>query len=101
MTAINLATDIPAAINTLEKLHVWSAVALSDLNLTAEVLEAPGVLDRAASSVAYPIFATDPVEWRQISRTSIKLNSNWRRSGKLWLYAEELSTIALPTDYKS
>ncbi|WP_274517492.1 hypothetical protein [Fortiea contorta] len=39
MTTINLSTDIPSAINTLEKLAAWSGLTLANMNKPTECVQ--------------------------------------------------------------
>jgi hypothetical protein len=94
-------TDIPAAINSLEKLNVWSMTILNDLFPTLTAIEAVGTADRVAQSAPFYISASDPAGWRVISRSSIPLQPTWRRQGKLWLSANDIGSSAIPTEYKS
>ncbi len=41
MTALNISTDIPTNINTLEKLAAWVGLALERCNPSAKILESP------------------------------------------------------------
>jgi hypothetical protein len=43
----------------------------------------------------------DPSEHRVITRASIAVSPNWRRIGKLWLSAQDVGTVAIPSEYKS
>lgn len=95
-------SDLPASINSVEKLAVWATTVLQHLHPTLTVIEATGVAERAATAAPFYITAADPQAWRYISRTSIRLNSNWQRGvGKIWTHAEDLSGAAIPTEFKS
>lgn len=94
-------SDIPDSINTLEKLAVWAGTVLNDLHTGLSVVESSDYMERAAQSAPYLITAVDPAVWRVITRTSIELQPQWRRSGKIWEYAKELSTQSIPTEFKS
>jgi hypothetical protein len=94
-------TDIPAAVNSLEKLEVWTMTILNDLYPTLTTIESTGSADRAAQSAPFYVSASDPPTWRVISRSSIPLQATWRRQGKLWIYANDLGSSAIPTEYKS
>jgi hypothetical protein len=65
------------------------------------VIEVNGALDRAMLSQAWFITATNPPTWRNIARSSIELNPNWQRGGKLWNFAQELSSTAIPSEFKT
>lgn len=95
-------TDLPSSINTVEKLMVWASMVLNNLHPTLTVIEATGTAERAATAAPFYIVASDPQTWRHINRNSIKLNSNWQRgTGKIWTFAEDLSSAAIPTEFKS
>lgn len=93
--------DIPDGINTVEKLEVWCATILQHLTPELTVVEASGGLDRAILSQPWFITATNPPTWRVISRSSIQLSSSWQRGGKIWNFAQELSSAAIPSEFKS
>lgn len=93
--------DLPATVDTVEKLAVWAGVVLNNLNADLVAIEAPGVTELVASAHPYAVTASGLYEWRMITRQSIKLNSNWQRAGKLWIHAENLSTTALPIEFRS
>jgi hypothetical protein len=92
--------DIPASINSVEKLAVWCDMVLQNLHPEMTVIEVSGSQDRAVLSAPYFISASNPPGWRVISRTSIAINSNWQRGGKLWTFALDLSGAAIPAEFK-
>lgn len=100
MTAFTSA-DIPADINTIEKLHVWTSHLLTYLNPDVVAIEATGSQSRAANSAPFYITASDPAVWRNISRLSIVLTRDWQGGGNIWSYAQELSTTVIPATFKS
>lgn len=101
MTAFS-PSDLPASVNTVEKLAVWASTVLNDLNPNLTVIESTGQSQLAATSYPFRITASDPPAWRVISRTSIVLGDTWRRgNGKIWTYAQDLGTAPIPTEYKS
>ncbi|WP_292697310.1 MULTISPECIES: glucose-6-phosphate dehydrogenase [unclassified Nostoc] len=71
MTAINIATDIPSQIDTLEKLHAWSGAALFAINPTLTVIEGIGYTERAAQSGRFWVAAD--AKTRLITRTSLEV----------------------------
>lgn len=99
MTAF-VTTDIPATIDTLEKLAVWCGTVLNNLNPDLTAIEAPGVSELVATAHPYAVTASGVFEWRMITRQSIKLNPNWQRTGKVWVHAQPLSTTSLPADFR-
>ncbi|BAY77950.1 hypothetical protein NIES25_44200 [Nostoc linckia NIES-25] len=98
MTAINLATQIPSQINTLEKLHMWSAMALNACNPTMSVIEGVGYTERAAQQGIFWVAADS--KYRGIYRVSLHISDSYLSGGaKLWTYANELSNTAIPTAF--
>lgn len=100
MTALTKA-DIPDSINTVEKLALWCETLLQHLNPDVTVIEASGGADRAVISQPWFITATNPPTWRVISRTSLAVSSTWQRGGKIWNFAQELSSAAIPSEFKT
>lgn len=101
MTALNIATDIPTNINTVEKLAVWAGLALERCNPTLKILEAPETEpQRAAQAV---LIRADDASHRTIIRISIPVSSDYASNStvKFWQNATELSNVALPTAYKA
>ncbi|KAM3090541.1 hypothetical protein ACKFKF_34685 [Phormidesmis sp. 146-12] len=99
MTTINLATDIPNSIVTLEQLHAWTSLTLGVLNPTLAVLEAA---DRAEFVVQTGVYKVADNTNRLLTRASISLDPSFMsdRSKKLWMFAQEFSNIAIPAGFK-
>jgi len=94
MTALTTA-QIPSAINTLEKLHVWSSYCLRQLNPNQKQLETEIVRDFIATNVQ--VILNDGTICN-IDRIAIPLvNEYGTNNTKLWVNARELSNIALTT----
>jgi hypothetical protein len=94
--------DLPSSINTVEKVLVWGSTVMQHLHPTLTAIESTGNAERVISAAPFFITATDPAVWRYISRTSIPLNSNWQRgTGKIWTFASDISSSAIPTEFKS
>lgn len=99
MSAFN-AGMIPPGITTIEQLHAWTGMILNDLYPTLTAIEDTNISSRVAVSSPFFVDATTPVTWRMITRTSLPINVNWRRSKSgLWLSIQEIGTITVPTDY--
>lgn len=95
-------TDLPSSINTVEKLAVWCAMVLNHLNPNTTAVEAPNTAVRVATSGLFYIVDSDPPRWRHVGRQSIPMNANWQRgTAKVWTFAEDLSSAAIPTEFKS
>ena len=91
--------QLPASINTVEKLHVWSAVLLSELFPSLTAVEDTGTAVRVIQSTPFLVAATAPPTWRMINRTSIPLNGTWRRGGLIWLQVSEVGSGAIPGEF--
>lgn len=101
MTALNVSTDIPTNINTLEKLAAWVGLALERVNPTLKLLESP---DSEPQRVAQAVLIrADDATHRMIIRVSIPINDGYAENStvKFWQNATELSNVALPTAYKA
>ncbi|NDJ16780.1 glucose-6-phosphate dehydrogenase [Myxacorys almedinensis] len=95
-------SDVPSSVNSVEKLIVWANSLMDELHPSVTAIEASGVAERVCASGLFKITATDPVTWRAISRTSIPIGSSWRRgNAKIWTFAQDISSQAIPTEYKS
>lgn len=101
MTAFDKSTDLPANINTLERLHVWSGLALARLNPVLQVLEVPGFsAERVAQST---LIKADDGTNRIVIRTSIAIDGDYATdtTTKFWMKAIDLSNTTLPNSFKS
>ncbi|MEH2139907.1 glucose-6-phosphate dehydrogenase [Nostoc sp.] len=100
MTAINIATDIPSQIDTLEKLHMWSALALFAINPSITVIEGVGYTERAAQAGTFWVQAD--AKTRGIFRASLEISPDYLSgSNKPWTYAQPISNTALPASFKA
>jgi hypothetical protein len=100
MTALNIATDIPSNIATLEQLNMWSNKCLFTLNPTATAVEGDNFSQRACQSGEYPITSVNKI--RHIGRVSIELDPAINVGDqKDWMYALELSTTPLSAAMKA
>jgi hypothetical protein len=100
MTAINIATDIPSQIDTLEKLAVWLSNCMTNLNSNVSATEGEGYVQRAMSSGVFYIASVDKT--RHIGRHSIELSADHLVGGsKPWAYALEVSQKPLTAAMKS
>lgn len=100
MTALNIATDIPTQIVTLEQLAAWAALTLSNINPSLTVVEGVGYTERAAQATVFWIQAD--AKHRLIGRQSIQFSPDFQAGGKKpWLFAMELSTTAIPAAFKT
>ena len=98
MTALNIATQIPSQIVTLEQLHAWSAQALFAINPTITVIEGVGYTERAAQAGNFWVAAD--AKTRMICRLSLEVSpDHLSGQNKPWTYIQQLSTTALPSSF--
>jgi hypothetical protein len=101
MTAF-LPSDIPAEINTVEKLAVWAATLLTYLNTDLTSVEATGSQTKTCSAGPFHVSASDPAVWRHISRISVVVEKEWQGSpNQIWNYVREFNTAPIPAIFKS
>lgn len=98
MTTLNLA-NIPDGVNTVEKAHAWSALALMNMFPDVTALEVAGQVDRAVIAQVWPITAGSSLQYRLITRTSLIVSPNWLRGSKLWTHVQELGSTNLPSEF--
>ena len=101
MTAINISTDIPSNIDTLEKLAAWVGLALERCNPTLKILESPEASpQRVAQAV---LIQADDATHRMIIRLALPIKDDYASNStiKFWQNASELSAVGLPTAYKA
>jgi hypothetical protein len=100
MTALNIATDIPSSINSVEKLSVWCTNVLHRLYADISVAEGESYTQRAAQ--ANPYYIASANVHRHIGRQSIELDPDFSIGGtKPWSYAKDLGTKSLTADMKA
>jgi hypothetical protein len=100
MTAINITTDIPSQIDTLEKLYVWAGLALANINPSLTAVEGVGYTERSAQAGVFYVAADN--KYRALIRGSIQMSSDYLAGGsKLWTFAQPLSNTALPAIFKA
>ena len=101
MTVINITTDIPSQINTLERLAMWSIMALRRVNPTLAIIE---VADSPSEKVAQTaLVQADDGKIRFIGRLSLEVSPDYAddNTTKLWIKALEFSNTQLPAAYKT
>ncbi len=100
MTVLNIATDIPSQINTVEKLAAWCALTLANVNSTMEVIEGVGYVERAAQAGIFYVAADN--KYRLLARLSLQVSPEHLAGGtKTWTYVQDLSNTAIPATFKS
>lgn len=100
MTVFDKTTDLPASVNTLEKLCCWALLVAYKLHKNDSYPE-------TATTGLTPIvtlqqgLAENETE-RLIFRISLPLNADWATSAlKLWTQTEVLANATIPTSFKS
>lgn len=100
MTSLNIATDIPSQINTLEKLAAWVGLALARCNPTVQILEDPNAAAQRTAQIV--LIKADDGSNRLIVRVSLPVVDDHASNGfKWWQNPTEISTTALPTAFKA
>ena len=101
MTALNIGTDIPTNINTLERLAAWVGLALRRVNPTLAVVEVPEASPEKVAQAA--VVQADDGSTRLFIRLSIKFDPAYSEDNtiKLWEHAQEFSNTELPAAFKS
>jgi hypothetical protein len=100
MTALIIATDIPSNIVTLEQLSVWSSKCLWQLNPSLNAIEGENYTQRAAQAGEFYIASVNKV--RHVGRQSIEMQPELQTGPlKDWMYAIELSNVALTAAMKA
>lgn len=95
-------TDIPATVDTVEKLAVWVETLLNNLFPNETAVESTGTAERICQAAPFYFTASNPPAWRYVSRHSIAMSPNFQRAGKIWEHAQAISTTAtIPPDFKA
>lgn len=100
MTTINPNTDIPPAINTLERLAAWTIMALRRVNPTQRVIEVSE--ETPVPTIQAALVQADDGSVRFFGRVSIPVAGDYAEDNtvKLWIKSEELSNTVLPEAFK-
>lgn len=100
MTTLAL-TQIPADINTLEKLHLWSTLALRAANGPKTATEGEGYIPERVAQA--PIIETPNDGIRVVARVSVQLDpaAFSDKTKKLWQFANELTIGTMPISFTS
>ena len=101
MSALTQSTDIPASINTVERLLAWASLTTHDLNRGLFYKETDDVEGSVPIATAGVVEAADGSD-RLIIRVAIPLDTAWRadRSQKLWMFAQEIRDVEIPAAFK-
>lgn len=104
MSAIDLSTDAPASIDTVEKAAFWLLLTLFDLNKGRTYKEAAGssIDSGLAPLVDVSIVTTADGNQRAIARASFELDPTYLTdtTQKLWQFAQPLSDVVVPAAFK-
>lgn len=92
-----LLSQVPAQINTVEKLHAWTGLLLHRSNSTLKVLEAANYSDYACQN---SLFTADDGTERLVIRVNLKLNPEYATGAtKIWNSILPFAEIAIPAAY--
>ena len=97
MTTLNT-TQVPTAINTLERLIAYACLAGARVNPDLKILEVAGTTQKAVETT---ITAADDGTIRLIARVSLELNADYVEdtTQPLYMKVKELSNTSLPSAY--
>jgi len=94
MTAFNK-NQLPASVDTLEKLIAWAGTACYQLNKIATAVEGAGVAQRVAQFGIFNVEVNSTN--RVILRQSLELEEDFAINGKpIWEEVKQLSQEGLP-----
>jgi hypothetical protein len=101
MTVFASSTDLPSAINSLEKLAMWVGLLMTRINPTIAILEDPGYAPERMCQAQ--IRRCDDGKEYCIVRISIPLDEAYKSdiTRKLWTFASDISNVSIPTGFKS
>lgn len=99
MTAFSPA-QLPANVNTVEKLYSWCVAILQELNYDTLITEDAGSRPQAvATQTIFNVRTEDYDGLRSISRASLPIASNYAATGKWYLSTLEINTATIPAPY--
>jgi hypothetical protein len=94
--------DLPASVNTVEKLAVWAGMVLNSTAKQVTVQEIPNVVQPVAVQTILAYQEGGQFKDRAIIRVSVELDPVYTQgSTKLWTHALNVSTSAIPTGFRS
>ncbi|GAP99127.1 hypothetical protein [Leptolyngbya sp. NIES-2104] len=97
MSAVNIQTQIPNSITTLEQLAAWVVLCLCRVNPTDSVLESDTIRELIAQNGIFR--AADGTD-RLFLRLSLELDPEFKTdSRKLWMSVKEISQAQIPVAY--
>ena len=90
--------QIPASINTVEKLAAWCSVMLQQLYPEQTALEGDGVAERVAQFGVYYVANNDTN--RILARVSLQVANNYLTTGaKVWDATISLGELTIPSNF--
>lgn len=96
MVALNTA-QIPASVDTVEKLFLWCAGILEESVPARTLTEAENRSEFIATNLTFK--AVDG-RWYRQARISVPLAQNWQSlTGKTWQQAVTLADVTIPLNY--
>lgn len=99
MTAFNPTTDLPAQVNTVERLALWAISVLYFLHGKEDYPELQG--EQTPIVTFQQGMAADGTE-RAILRISLEVEPDWAtRTEKFFLLAKEYSSSTIPASFKT
>lgn len=100
MTVFDKTTDLPATVNTLEKLVAWSLLCAYKLHKNDTYTETDTTGQTPLITLQQGLAANETE--RLIFRVSVPLNADWATSAaKLWTQVEVFANSAIPVSFKS
>lgn len=98
MTTISFA-DVPSDINSIERMLVWSGLALATTNPKVAILEAVDRYEAAAQALYFQ--AADQSQ-RVLIRACLPVDPAFAydRTKKLWMHTQDLGVVQLPAAMK-
>jgi hypothetical protein len=92
--------NLPASVNTIEKLAVWVGAASNQINKLVSANEGPGTAQKVAQFGIFNVEANNTS--RVIMRHSLELEDSFAIDGKpIWENVKELSVDPIPSAFLS
>lgn len=100
MSAVNIASELPTNLNTVEKIAAWAGLALARCNPSTKVLENPNLPSERVALTA--LIKADDGSNRLVIRLSLPVDDNYPISTKkFWENVTEISETVLPAAFKT
>lgn len=91
-------SQLPADVDSLEKLAAWSCGILAELYPTPSVTVSAGNSERIAQQNVFYFTANNPATERLVSVLYLPVAGTWR-SAKAYKAAQSLGTAVIPTPW--